>query len=348
MAVISTKIVRDMSAEYSNESTKRKLTIYVFVDDPSDGPDVVVLGCGFTRGDTWAYGNESDPQCELQRLNVVSRETSSRWVVEAEFERLADTRKLNFELQEGNAPGGSGYFNPEQLIENASTVRVSHRGRQIAKWKGTFLGFINADGTARNINNPQFVVNQEMMLATTNMVPLNPPIEEVEYDVAFIITTYKDRYNLTDSLIGKTNVDATTILTHADGIVQFSGQFAEDTLLCVQQDYDPFLYQKLPWNTVTLELLYRASGWYTEFLDAGLVTYDLTEYKSEGGGTYKGLPYIWKRILDATGNPITDPVPLDGYGNPITNTSEGPYNSVFLRYRTLVQRSFAGIYPAIQ
>ena len=348
MAVTSTKIIRDMSGEYSNESTKRKLSIYVFVDDPNDGPDVVVLGCGFTRGDTWAYGNESDPLCELQRLSIPTRETATRWRIEAEFERLSDTRKLNFELQEGNAPGGGGFFNPDTLAANSSVVRVSHRGRQVAKWKGTFLGFIGADGSAKSIANPNFVVGSEMQIATSNMIPLNPPIEELDYDTAFILTTYKSIYDLSDRLIGHTNLNSTTLATYTEsGALQFSQQFDEDTLLCVQQDYDPFLYRDLPWNTVTLEFLYRESGWYSEFLDAGLVTYELTDYPSAGGGTFKDYPYAWKRILDSTGNPITDPVPLDGLGFPLQDTAESPPSpdkGVFLRYRTLIQKSFAGIY----
>lgn len=347
MAVVQTKIHRDASGEYSNESTKRRLVITVIVDDENDGSDTVVLGCGFRRGDTWTYGNDSDPGCELQSL-VATRREKLRWEVEAIFESLADTRKLNFELQTGNVPGGGGYFNPETLDERFSVVRVTHRARQVAKDKGTFLGFFGADRTAKAIANPDFTIGDEMPIMTSNTIPLNPPVEEIEYHPAFILTTYKDIWNPNDNLIGKTNSAATTISTYVGGILQFTRQFDEDTLLCVQQDYDPYIYNGSPWNTVTLEFVYNENGWQQEILDAGIVELRWTEGTSGGGGTTFNYPRLFKRILDASGNPISDPVPFDGLGFALAEADRhNPDNAVFLHYRTKVQTSFAGIYSPI-
>lgn len=151
--------------------------------------------------------------------------------------------------------------------------------------------------------------------------PFNPPLKVTVYRPQITITLFKalgdDSYGNAVTYIGKVNSDT------------FYG-FAANTLICKKYSLQSqFEHGQFWWNkTVVLEA--KADGYNPiRILDAG--TYELC------GG-------VIKPIRDAEGQPVTDPVPLDGNGKAIYNSgcsSGGPVTHLLFKgYPTI---SYAGI-----
>lgn len=151
--------------------------------------------------------------------------------------------------------------------------------------------------------------------------PFDPPPEIPSSNLTITVTAYKD-FNTFDPV--------SKVLTYQDAINDAAllmlvspvttAVFPAKTLRCNEYKFGSHSENGATYWQVDLTLEYKPTGWNPiQLLDCGMV------YQ-------KSLSLPPQPILDAQGNPVTSPVPLDGSGQPLAAGG------------ALVYRSFSGYY----
>lgn len=121
------------------------------------------------------------------------------------------------------------------------------------------------------------------------------PVDGLEEETAIAVLRYTNEFNPNPALhriwywLNTCNYDPFLgAEEYTLRVTGFNAEFDDKTML---------------WKT-TLELTYNPKSWVIKYYDAGF-----NELEDDGAGGYKR-----KAILDASGNPVSQPVPLDGTG----------------------------------
>lgn len=121
------------------------------------------------------------------------------------------------------------------------------------------------------------------------------PVDGLEEETSLAVVKYTNEFNPNPYLAGiwdwLNKCNDSTFLGAAEYTLRITGFSAE------------FDDKSMLWKT-SLELTYNPKGWYIRYYDAGF-----NELVDDGAGGYNR-----KAILDISGNPVSQPVPLNGQG----------------------------------
>jgi hypothetical protein len=250
---------------------------------------------------SWAAGSDLDLTALLKKKSArMTGQQDGGWVWEVTCEYDSAPFDQN---QGGSSPSGQpgqSQTQPDQRpwqIEFGSvkTTKLLTKDAQNAATK-----YVKADGT--------LVANAGVEVAASNDQPFDPPPEVPSFHPQITITAYK--------AIGAESFANVSLYTNKvnDGVWQ---GFADATVLCTeyklqsQYEHGSWWWQKTvvlevqpddPWNPIVI-------------LDAGTV------YKESAAKPPQP-------ILDASGNPVTSPVPLNGLGMPLNANGDLVYQAV--------------------
>lgn len=348
MAVQTVKIYRAIELERDAAGRRAEITVEVRVDSPDTPLDVVEAACPFALGSTFQYGSFSDPNSVCRSISPV-RASQYVWLLVCQFVAVevtdptatVQTRRID----EGFYPLGG---DDAPLAKDADDgeynyVSVDARGRDEPVYRALFKGFFDARGDEIQISNPHMIIGEIMNITNSALTPLNPPLTTLKFDTAFTVVVYTSlKWAESLDVAGKLNSTRVRFLTH-----QFDAQFEPLTLWCTGQRWAPTSWG----NVISFEFLYRRRQWYPEELDRGLARRALLgdpgmpQSKSDPDwAKFKDKPH-WQRLTDQSGLPLSDPIPLDGNGQPLN--SDNPADAIFLRWLpvNLEQADLPNLFP---
>ncbi len=160
--------------------------------------------------------------------------------------------------------------------------------------------------------------------------PFDPPITKPVHDLALQYTRNERRYNQMTALKYKGKINSNTFLDAPPG-----------TVMCTVFDADKIYDEKYgDYYRVTYEFQFRLEevggkkwGWRRRILDAGFR--ELVEIADTTGEPH------WENIKDEDGNPVSQPVPLDGDGMKLHPTGKWPPDGYFLEFELHEKVSFS-------
>lgn len=190
---------------------------------------------------------------------------------------------------------------PPNDTEEATWRRISARTQQMTKPAKGYASLPDA-----------FNKNPADFLPSLNSA--GDPVEGIESDCALVALTY------TNPGVINPNFAQLNRYTNQCNVQQFLGGDPY-TVRCVgwSGDYD----EKTQAWSISVEFLYNPDGWKVSFVDAG--------FNELTGGRRRA-------IVDDAGNPISSPIPLDGFGevlpdgNPLVVVDVYPYGATDLRF----------------
>lgn len=326
-------LLRSTAGQFTRDGGEAVITACIRFDEPGYDAVAAVAECegrGYRRGQTtYAFGESVNPRLILDSFNPQPGPTKHTFHVEMRFKENPPS--------DAKQPDPSWPLQPEY---EPPTVRVTHRGYQSPVIKSRFVGFFDAGGgdITESIGNPYFVPDSIRPVANSAEVPLLPPREKTLYFTGVIVTWYTLqtwRFHRGPGYVNRDRVRLAVPAAFGSTRMLFDATFAKRTLLCVDSQWEPAVIGGVPWNRITYELLYDPGGWYDDELDRGVCARALPGDPDGNGGMISGGSVITdgpavRRILDRQGNPVTDPVPLDGRGQPLT--SADPDDAIFLRW----------------
>lgn len=151
--------------------------------------------------------------------------------------------------------------------------------------------------------------------------PFDPPIQEEFYDVGINITRNEASFNITKMAAYFNTVNSDTFAFTCNNGVRYS--FDPGKVRCKSIQAEEMRHGQIWYFKVSYEFVVRDDGWKRRILDQG--------FREIVDGGYKS-------ILDEEGNPITQPVNLNGNGRKL----EANANPVFLTFQTKYERAFSG------
>ncbi len=339
MSYYTLKKLRETQARFDKQGGEATQVWQVrFINDQYDSVmAVLVLNAnGLTQGAPYSHGKVYHALLRLEEMNPRPASLKFTYNVECVFRSPPPP-----ELQNQQQPP-PGQFPPGAPADARPFVRVMSRGRSEAIHKALFLGAFNAEGEDANVNNPRMPRNTRLPVANSAEVPLLPPRERLVYDWALIVTSYTNKtWSQVPDLLGYVNEKKVRLRTRV-GLpgggtrTQFDHTFAPRTLLLYDESWDPHIIETVPWNVVTREVLVRLGGWHIDELDRGLSARAQRGDPDGSGGSYSNTDLLGpngvavRRLLDPQGNPITDPILLDGKGQPLNQ--QELEKAIFLRW----------------
>lgn len=341
------KLHRSTNARFGPDGGEATLTYQVtFPNDQWCGVAAVLQlnAAGFVQGTVYQYGKITHTKLTLQEMIPRAGKAKHVYYVDCVY-RSPPPPELQNEPQQ--PPGGL----PTPPERARPFVRAMARARQEAVHKSLFLGCANAAGEAAAVNNNRMPKDKMLPVTNSAEVPLLPPRERLVYDWALIVTDYTTKiWEDVPDLLGRVNskkVQLRTVVDTQGGGTrkQFESIFAARTLLLYDEQWDPHVVGGVPWNVVTREVLWREAGWYVDELDRGLCARAQRGDPDGSGGTYSQSDVTGpngvnvRRLLDHHGNPISEPILLDGKGQPLD--IEDPERAVFLRWLDQAEADFA-------
>ncbi len=351
MAIESIKPVRGTSGTTAGDNIQRRIRYRVKFTTDNEEATAAEFAVASTFGlvlgiSHYVYGTTFDPRVRLKELQPTAGKQRREYYVDAIFEGKPP------ESQKSEPPGEEFPEFPEQA---QPFVRVNYRARSAAIAKSLFVGFVDPDGEPKDVTNVMMPPQTKLPITSSAGVPTMPPRESLEYDVALLLTTYvQDHWRKSSEGPGIINSTEVRLLcATSGGAVQFFEDFDARQLLCVSEEWEPHIHYGQPWNTVTREFLYRETGWYVDELDQAVVARAIPGDPDGSGGYFSnsnktqmeldGTPFC-RRLLDPFGNPVTDPVPLNGNGQPLKGND--PADAVFLRWLDFREKNYVSIFAS--
>lgn len=329
-------------------------------DNPDDGPDVIrsyITSTG-TYLNYSAVGNETNAAPLVQIDPTRQSGFSTVWYVDLTYEFAVETEDLkDNEGKNTNDPTQArleisiSFVRESDLMNRAQYIRTSIEdvANEVLIDSGT-----DPDGWVRN--KPKKVTDSAN-------VPYNPKIRSDRYLMAIRIRerfrTWNTEWELLPDAVNDRQFDIR--ITDWDGQIHDYGTFAPVTLKCTQLNSREFLWnfpvdpqgRKRTYIDRVVEVVHKPEGWWTDLLDAGK---NRRKSENDPKGNGEVIPIADLKdgmagtgdITDESGKKVTDPVPLDGNGQPIKNWKEGGANpATLLRYLRYLDHEQINMQPLL-
>lgn len=150
--------------------------------------------------------------------------------------------------------------------------------------------------------------------------PFDPPIQEEFYDFAIVIKRNEANFAMytAQQYLNTVNSDTFRIVNKKNLLMMFDA----GTVRCKNIQADEQRHGPTWYYTVTYEFVVRRDGWLRRILDQG--------FREKTGTDYKA-------IVDTEGNPVTQPMKLNGSGVKLAPASP----AVFLTFQTKYTKAFS-------
>lgn len=230
---------------------------------------------------------------------------------------------------------GKATSNP---LEWADEIEISNYQIMLVAEQGTFRQTVPNVG-----GNPILRADRESAIINSAGVPFDPP-PEYELDVEVLrITKYVAGYdNSLRNYVSAVNNDAVTI-NKVD--YKFKYDFGPYTCKIKNVAFTYGNQNGVKFYRQVAELHINPAGWRRQILDRGMARKAMAGDPDGNGSIISasdapeaGNP-VFRRIVDADGYPITEPVLLDGKGQPLSPDKP----PVFLEYSLYHETAFAGL-----
>jgi hypothetical protein len=334
MAIVSICPTRSVVANWEPNLRTYRVTYQVVTNDPLDGPGKVLSemsnannGLGVTyivRQNRYAFGNDSDPLAVLISLGAPRRAGGDKltkiWLVDGTYE-------FDLEKQPALRPVKIEpyYVQGTEPIESAGYYGAYNRVN------GQWIGPKEFGPGQETYSQAGGVVYP---IGNSANVPILPAPEREVSTPAYRVSWYKQTALDASFYINTWNSGAFTLVSNVviynaiTGATQiapvFFKTFQSGTLRLrdVQQPTVNIYGQE--WFNVTLEFI--EEDIYLHELDRGLSARARPGDPDGRGGTYSQGDFPegssgQREILDADGQPVSDPVLLDGTGKPLRDQS---------------------------
>jgi hypothetical protein len=300
---------RGGSADYAMSRTYTRL-YEVYTDNDFD--DAVTAGTAPGLLPIMGELHPEDLQAFVSNRDIQQDAADSRrWLVTITYTTQPPAEAANAEaIQPGEAGGQEPGDRPENPLLRAARWRGSFQQRE-----EVLRSAYATDDDGNNVGGSKAVTNSAG-------IPYDPPVMFDTGDAGFTV---------------QKNYSSLTLPQLADfyqAVNQFAWRgFAPRTVKIVGIDFEASFENAVFFWAVTWSFAVRENGWEKRILDAGLTERFTLEHLPPADPVYQ-----WRTIRDPqTGEPITEPVPLDGNGRRLT-PGEPP---VFLRFSAYKQRPFA-------
>lgn len=325
MAVESvTEHSRGRTGEWTLDKRTYVASWFVVTGDALDGPQIVINHIhdnGYAPIDgPYSHGNDSDPKARCTRLvpTMVKEESSRRtWLVRADYETLTDPSGSGDQGDSKNYRTEDGKLTKDPLQQH-DRVSVGEQKYQRPIMKAIYRGGLNGQALARR---PPGTVCAP---ANSAFMPFSPAPERDHTRQVVRITRALPEW---PDLVA---------ITVRDSVCNRALAIRKQFELYTAQ-WDPFVAKlnsftgsfefsngRRYWDC-TLEMVVDLEfGWRAEYLDQGLHAAFGANGLDENGEVISssdprlkaGIPQV-RRLVDANGLPISDPVRLDGNGLPL-------------------------------
>jgi hypothetical protein len=342
MSVVDVCPLRDgITAEWAINRRTYRVPLLVTTDTELDGPYNVMLGVQRQiLVSTYSYGLDNDPFAVLVSLSTPRRAGNNRlknkWIVEAVYEYDAENNPLFTGIQ----------IEPYYLTEPQPIVKAEYGGAFVLN-NGQFVQ--KNFGPGEETYNP----GSSYPIGNSARVPILPSPERDGSQPAYRVRW--SRLSAWDATAFINTVNRNTFLLEGiryiypqPGAVAsrkpFSKLFNAETvrLRDVQQSIRKFNGEDV--YDVTLEFVEDSAFVYE--LDRGVTARAQPGDPDGKGGTYSGGDFPegspqTREILDANGQPISEPVLLNGAGKPLNAIS--PNQEIYLKWRKYPKSDFSQI-----
>lgn len=307
----------DWTASVTDEKRTYTGTLIVQVSSRSDGPEVVVAGCTVSLGDTYALGNDSDSDAICTSLDPKPvGGTGKLWHVAVKYETQ------DGESESGQDVNGNPTNNP---LEFRDEVEVNWNTYSVPVEKAIFReGFV---GDAL-IKRP---VDSEGPVHNSVFVPFDPPLERDMSRLVLRVTRYHAAFPIATAILYKDAINSDVFTVNK--VPQQLGEFQVPKYAAKMRpitgvwttvnDYDV-------WRTTYEVEIDFEYGWRPQVVDRGVCARAAAGDPNGRGGIIspseivEGVPQV-RRMLDAEGFPIAEPVLLNGDGQPLADNEEPVY-----------------------
>jgi hypothetical protein len=311
----------------------------VICSDPLDSPDAVLL---YFRGNTdlpwfgrpYKFANGFNALSTCRTIDATFEEKSGGWWnVVSTYEPLTTTSGATAEDVDGNATQNPLLWHDDIDV---STTQIS-----IPVEQAIFQGF-----QPGGITNRFLTPGKKTAVVNSAMVPFDPTLEE-EIDITVIrITKYVAKYYgpLYNKYKNAVNSDNVVInkptYNFFDGFGQYQGKVKQFSATFAIENRIRYYKQTLEVHVNPLPL-----GWRRVVLDKGLDRRQAAQDPDGLGGTISNSDVSFtaapqhKPIEGLNGMPLSEPVNLDGNGQPLATGKD----NVYLIYSTKNEIPFSGI-----
>jgi hypothetical protein len=344
MAVTSVQILHAVDAEKRSKFLRKVITYRIVVNSQTDGPDVITAATNVPKADIstyvapFKYGSDTDNADLICRSisglqKVVSWNGSvAVWQLDAEFVYDRDQTLADKGVT----------VKPLTRVESELVAVAQFKSVQKVKAAATLgLNDQYEEDTAITDGVPVLTKNKIGPITNSAGVPIIPAIEQPVGKAGIVVTWSKITPINYAPFIGTVNSGNITI---ADTHGAFNTTFTAGTLRLVSAEQTPKDYFNIRVVEVSLEFdLPEYEGDHFE-LDRGMAEFIEAGDDDGKGGTYSSgdIPDNNQRaMVGPDGNPIGQPVPLDGKGKAIA--SFAPAKARWLRYKTKPATSFASL-----
>lgn len=337
MAVVSVLVLHAVDLEQRAKYRRKQVRYRVLCSDPLDGPDAIIGSALVPEVDEstyvspFKYGNDSDSTLLICRSlgNFKKVNTSGLWEIDAEFIYDRD-----------NDPEAKG-------VKVTPLTRVEQELVEFAEFRGWYKsneaalsadGNLVEDGEISDTDVEELDIGAVGPITNSAGTPILPAPERRVGKSGIRVQWSKQSAVEYSDFIGCAN-NATIGI--ADTYGDFDVDFEPGTLILISADQDPVDYYNERWFDVTLEFEIVTEYGDIYELDRGLAESVYFGDDDGKGGEYdsSSLPPSGKRpILGTDGQPISEPVPLDGQGKVIEAYT--PAKARWLRYRIAPPKDF--------
>lgn len=335
------------------ESGRRSYTaVYrVWTNSALDGPQQIVAyfysGVGLpVLGVSYSYGNDADVWAFCTKIDPQrTADGSNQWTVACSFE----TRDQDQE--QGRDKNGNPTDNPLEFYTEIDISKAQFSRPAEKAYNLTALPHRPKDTNGPVVNSAGVVFDPGLERDDTHTVLRITKNQDHFPDS--ISQSYQDAINSSNWTLWLEFQQFTkTFLMHEGKVQNIGGSFNARVTTNPQNQSQLIRY----WKNV-YELHFREGGWIDEVLDRGIHAKaeigdpdgrgNTIGFKSDGSAMDSqefaaafppGTPPV-RRLTDAWGQPLDEPVLLDGMGQPLA-IGAAP---VFLKYRTLKELPFAGL-----
>lgn len=338
MAVISHALHGDgVSSTFRRKEGPEYTAHYrVITDDADDEADVIrdyVLANIATFGDTYSYANGSDTAAKLQSITPTrAADTWYVWTVALQYSPDASNPEENKD-EDGNETDDPLEFRRTIALDRVEITKPVERA--------TYLGGYLAETDVLLGG-----VGAQIIPMNSALVPFVPGLERPASLLQFTVT-----WNV--ALVAPRQLDAVNLSTLN---VAFYNGFSWAN---VQPRTCKLNVHRVTWKSLngvdyweeSLGFLWDRDTWVQEVCDRGIAA-RAREGDPDGRGGYisggdthwerEGVPRV-RRIVDADDTPITEPVLLDGKGQPLTPDANGALVPVYGKWLTLPEIEFKNI-----
>ena len=298
-------------------------------DDPDDGPQVIAAATGIPLlGSTYVFGNDSDPFAFAKSIHPNRRGTSLLWDVTVVFGPQEN------EEDEGQPVGRNENGDPvDDPLEEAPSITVRPLFMTKAVEKAWYRGVVEGGALDRRALGLGRPVDSIGAVVNSVMVPFDPPLESDYFRTSINISVNFQDFNQDQFKTFVNTVNAAQITVNRVGfqltLAPFTGKITNINGTRRSRN------GKIFWQG-DLELqVDDVFTWRVDVLDRGYVGRACDgDPNGEGGNwdDYTDPPKDGRAqvqvIRDRNGDPITEPVRLDGKGQPLKCNDA----DIFIRY----------------